>query len=102
MEKANVLTKKQISDCFNEIDFPHGISFREIYLMLDFNGDGKLTKEEFVKGTFRIINCTPFQRDCIFLIAMGRNLACQQRLRGEMESQLAKMEGRILKAISSG
>lgn len=101
MTNAPEKTSADLAEIIKEINFPPGITLKEIFQMLDADGNGHLTKEEFVRGMFRIVHCNKFQRDCLFLMSVGRNLAQNRRLRRELSEDLHQMEQRIIGSLSS-
>jgi len=79
LERASGESSLDLGQILEEINFPPGIKFKEIFQMLDANGDGVLSKAEFIRGLFRIVHCNEFQRDCLMFMSVGRNMSSQIR-----------------------
>lgn len=66
------------------IELPHGFTFRELHEMFDHDRSNLLSKEEFVLGMLRLINCTPFQQACL-----------QQSMLAQIKSQLVDLQSEL-------
>lgn len=64
-------------EMLKEINLPSSFSVTDMHLMLDKDGDGELTEEEFADGMYDLVYSNDFQRQCILLRSLAnakRNL----------------------------
>jgi len=57
-----------LCDLLHLVDLPHGFTVKDMVTMLDGDGDGEVTHEEFKEGMKRLIYCTDFQRQCMLMM----------------------------------
>merc|ERR1712048_310057 len=62
--RANGKGHEDLLHAVSNIGLPHGFSLDDLHMMLDEDGSGSLSREEFLDGMFRLVLNTPFQRDC--------------------------------------
>jgi len=62
---------EKLRDLFFKLDLPLGFEEVEFLYMLDVDGNGSLSKQEFVHGILRLIFCSDFQRDCLHNMSIG-------------------------------
>lgn len=55
----------EMMQLFQGIKLPQGFDSDELYIMLDRDGSGEVTIDEFMMGMYRIIYCNDFQRACL-------------------------------------
>jgi len=48
-----------------EVDFPAGFTLQDLFQLLDTDGSGILSRNEFVGGIFRLLFSNEFQRQCL-------------------------------------
>lgn len=77
-----------------EINLPASFSVTDMHLMLDKDGDGELTEEEFADGMYDLVYSNDFQRQCILL----RSLANAKRNLHEFRSEVTR-EFKDLRAL---
>merc|ERR1719191_2486718 len=54
----------QLRDLLRDINLPKGFSPAELMSLLDADGDGELTFEEFMRSFYRLIASDSFQQSC--------------------------------------
>eukprot|EP00746_Dinoflagellata_sp_MGD_P018709 gnl/MRDRNA2_/MRDRNA2_143380_c0_seq1.p1 gnl/MRDRNA2_/MRDRNA2_143380_c0~~gnl/MRDRNA2_/MRDRNA2_143380_c0_seq1.p1 ORF type:complete len:476 (+),score=102.16 gnl/MRDRNA2_/MRDRNA2_143380_c0_seq1:112-1539(+) len=54
----------QLRDLLSEVELPKGFSPQEMLCLLDTDGDGELTFDEFITSFYRVIASDPFQQAC--------------------------------------
>jgi len=85
-------TNERLHELLSKIDLPHGFTFSDFHQMLDLDGSGLLSKDEFVNGMLRLIYCDQFQRDCLFQLSIGQikrqNYKLAQQLRDEVHASV--------------
>jgi hypothetical protein len=74
----------QLQSLIRGIELPIGFTFDEMFTMLDTDGDGLLTRAEFVDGIMRLIYNSDFQRDCMQNCAFGLIKRSQRELHVEL------------------
>lgn len=93
-EMENPGNAEELLAVLGSLGLPYGYSLGELFEMLDVDGNGVLSKLEFVQGIFRLIHCDQFQRDCLFRTALGQVKQIvrksQEELRQSFEQQLQK------------
>lgn len=67
--------------------------------MLDVDGSGWLSKQEFVGGVMRLIYCNSFQRDCLAQCAFGRLQQANVQMHSEITKCLRSATEHIMKEI---
>jgi len=77
--------RQEFKDAYQRIDFPHGFTSEDLYIMLDESGDGLMTPKEFTCGMFRLVHGNEFQRACI----LQQTLHKFKRLVAHQQVQLA-------------
>jgi len=48
-----------------DIDFPAGFTLEDLFSLLDIDGSGVLSRNEFIGGLFRLLFSNEFQRQCL-------------------------------------
>merc|ERR1712193_330031 len=59
-------------DMLKQINLPLGFSLSDLYMILDQDGNQKVTRKEFVDGMYRFVNCNEFQRICLNHLAIAQ------------------------------
>merc|ERR1719424_805387 len=77
--------QKHLQEMLDEIDLPLGFTFVELFQMLDNDGSGKITQDNFVSGMGRLIYNTEFHRDCITNCAFGQIRQAEVETRRELK-----------------
>lgn len=90
-ELTKSLRQGRMRCLLNQVNVPRDITGRELMNMLDCNGDGHVTGDEFVGTFYRLVECDDFQRSC--LVQMHLNA-----LKGMMAQQL-KVAGSTRRAV---
>merc|ERR1719487_2005750 len=54
----------ELHDMLALVELPKGFNPHELMTLLDSDGDGNLTLDEFMKSFFRLIDNNPFQQNC--------------------------------------
>merc|ERR1712232_1163255 len=73
------------------VDFPPGVSAAEVYEMLDPNGDGELTHQEFVQGLGRILLSNPLQTTLIGYVHHGMTRKNIRKLAADVDGMRKDM-----------
>jgi len=91
-ELENPDNAEELHSIIGSLGLPHGYSLEELFVMLDVDGNGSLSKLEFVQGIMRLIYCDQFQRDCLFRTSIGQVKQAvaksEERLRQSFKNQL--------------
>lgn len=66
------------------VGLPHGFTFRDLFRMLDKDGNNSLSKDEFVLGMVRLIRDNPFQQTCSQQLQIGQIKFIIQQLRSSI------------------
>jgi len=61
-----------LQNLMGEIDFPHGFTLQDLYVMLDHSGDNMVGESEFVSGMSQLVFGNDFQRACILQLSLHR------------------------------
>lgn len=111
MEKAG--ENPDLISMLRQIDLPNDFTFLELFQMLDTNGDGTLTRQEFVGGVMRLIYNSEFHRDCLACLALGqikrKNVISTEaihvkidEMRKEVRRDITTLREEILHALKQG
>lgn len=86
------LDTEGMRDAFSDIGLPRNFTSRELHIMLDRDGSGHITVNEFILSMWRLIYSDDFQLKC--LQQMSVNLVMQQvnRLSTSMDKQFDAMQ----------
>jgi len=90
----------ELLDLIESVDLPEGFSSEELVLMLDANGDGTLSYENFIRSFYRLIDGGDFQQLCLMQLNINsikhyimemkqHNMQAQDELRAQLQ-QLAE------------
>merc|ERR1712146_546639 len=55
----------QVQDLLNQVNLPRGFTPNEVMALLDVDGDGELSYDEFMLSFFRLIDNNDFQQTCL-------------------------------------
>merc|ERR1719199_1517437 len=69
--------------------------------MLDSDGDGTLSEDEFIGGPYRLVHCDDFQRDCIVMSACSRGVKTSRKVGESIIERLSLMEKRLVDILGS-
>lgn len=72
----------------DEIDLPPGFKGEDLHLMLDPDGNGELSPEEFINGMYQLIFCNEFQRECLTKHSINHVKHALWSLTGVLQQQL--------------
>merc|ERR1719326_1105797 len=61
-----------LMELVESIDLPYNFSLKDLHCMLDKDGDGELTKNEFYTGMRRMIFSNDFQRQALMALAIAQ------------------------------
>jgi len=60
-----ICSNNTLADILTRIDLPSNCSMKELFVLIDDDGDGRITQDEFETGMYRLLYCGEFQRSCI-------------------------------------
>jgi len=60
-----------LTELLREIQLPFGFTVDELFLMLDEDGDGFISRNEFIGGLFRTVFSNEFQRECMLRLGQA-------------------------------
>jgi hypothetical protein len=90
---------ERFRELLSMLDLPLNFTCRELVYALDNDGDGWLSREEFVDGLLRLIYCSDFHRDCIHSMSVGALHASLRRmqvnLKNEVKTAVAELQQNI-------
>ena len=91
------LDMEDVTSLLKTVGFPSGFEPEEVMDLLDADGDGVLSMNEFMVSLFRIVYCDPFQQKCL----MQSNLhAVRRALRNMRKDTTSIMEKLDVRAMS--
>merc|ERR1719326_1879180 len=71
-EMASAPDNPKFVAMLKQINLPLGFSLRDLYMILDQDGNQKVTTNEFVEGMYRFVNSNEFQRVCLNHLAIAQ------------------------------
>mmetsp|Transcript_23628 Transcript_23628/g.43854 ORF Transcript_23628/g.43854 Transcript_23628/m.43854 type:complete len:631 (-) Transcript_23628:30-1922(-) len=106
LEELEAENAQELHVVLGDLGLPHGYSLEELFVMLDVDGNGDLSKLEFVQGIMRLIYCNQFQRDCLFRTAIGEvKMAVsksEEKLRQSFKQELQETCTRLISVVKQG
>jgi len=92
-------TNPLLQQILRQIDLPAGFTIDELFLVLDTNGNGQITRNEFIGGMFRLIYSNDFQRQCISRLSEASMRQYIGSIRQEIFDRIREENGLLLKEI---
>merc|ERR1711862_792395 len=62
----------ELVEAFGGLRLPSEFNLHELHQMLDVDGNGWVSRKEFLSGMKRLLYSNSFQRDCLFMLNMGQ------------------------------
>lgn len=90
-EMAHAPDNPKFVEMLQQINLPLGFSLSDLYMILDQDGNQKVTGKEFVDGMYRFVNCNDFQRLCMNHLAIAQVKRQVMQARREMNREVAKL-----------
>jgi len=84
------------------IDFPKGLTAKDIIALLDFDANSDIYVEEFVTGLERLLCGNDFQLTCLMLTVMGKMRAENKDLINGVQKALTDVSDRIKRMEEKG
>jgi len=84
----------ELTNLMNEIDFPHGFTLGDLYVMLDNSGDNMVVESEFVSGMSQLVFGNEFQRACMLQLSLHRLHKLVVREITEIKADLGRVHKR--------
>merc|ERR1712216_894436 len=78
---SGTVSREELNECakssdivrlFTSLDWPKGWTLDDLHTMLDADGGGTLTREEFCDGMHRLIFGNDFQKSCMNMLIAGQ------------------------------
>jgi hypothetical protein len=85
----------RLQEMLSQIDLPYDFTFQELFAILDVDGDGYVSKSEFVTGVMRLIWCDDFQRDCLLTCSLGQIKQATVGTHREVQRQIRELHTSI-------
>jgi len=60
-----------LAQLLTQVDLPEGCTMKELFLLIDEDGDQTIQREEFVSALHRMLYCSDFQRLCLMQISLN-------------------------------
>lgn len=61
-----------VSELMDTFNMPAGFTIRDMFMMIDVDGSGECSPEEFMLGMIRCIMSDDFQKTCMMRLGFGR------------------------------
>eukprot|EP00746_Dinoflagellata_sp_MGD_P030524 gnl/MRDRNA2_/MRDRNA2_172412_c0_seq1.p1 gnl/MRDRNA2_/MRDRNA2_172412_c0~~gnl/MRDRNA2_/MRDRNA2_172412_c0_seq1.p1 ORF type:complete len:762 (+),score=179.94 gnl/MRDRNA2_/MRDRNA2_172412_c0_seq1:102-2387(+) len=88
-----------VAELLDDIRLPHSFGVKRVMDLLDEDGDGMLTPDEFVRGCFELIYNGPFQNHCVVVSkcnALHRDaMLIKNSLDGIMRQEFQRIDERL-------
>lgn len=94
-EMENAKDNQDLKRILTSIDLPPGFSVTDLHLMLDENGNGTMSQEDFIDGMFQLIFCNEFQNQCVAKLSVAQIKKCVFELRQDMFEEIKIMRQQI-------
>lgn len=98
----------QLRELLADINLPKGWQPHELMSLLDADGDGELTFEEFMRSFYRLIASDSFQQSCCMHASLNEVKASVNRVKEaheqsstELKEQVTSMEQKMEKRLAS-
>jgi hypothetical protein len=92
----------QMRAILKQIDVPQSFTVQDIHLMLDRDGDGQLTEEEFTEGMYDMVYNNSFQTQCTLQLSSAMQKRKIYELRTLVESLFGELKSDIRKLAEGG
>jgi len=86
---------EDLNRILRSIDLPPGFSVSDLHLMLDENGNGTMSQEEFVEGMYQLIFCNEFQSQCVAKLSVAHIKKCVFELRRDFFEEMKMMRQQV-------
>jgi len=84
----------QLANFIVRIDLPANSTLHDLFDLIDDDGDGNITSEEFHSAMYRMIYCSDFQRMCLLQLSLNRT----RNHVLETKRQVVEMRAEMMKA----
>lgn len=99
-EMLRAANDEHLRELMKTIDLPNGFSFQDFHEMIDSDGNGLLSKREFVQGMLRLIQGDIFQQACLNQLLVAKLKSEFLILKGSVLDEFAAFRG-VLEGIPS-
>jgi len=79
-------TNGTLATLLNKLDLPEGCTMKELFVLIDDDGDAHVQRQEFVTAMHRMIYCSEFQRLCMMQISLNTVKHLLRHLSEEIET----------------
>jgi hypothetical protein len=91
----------QLQEMLRGIDLPAGFTFLELFQTLDHDGNGTLTKKEFVSGVMRLIHSSEFHRECMVSCGLGQLKQAAVQNKADFHSEIHAVFAEVRQDIAA-
>merc|ERR1719195_1361745 len=72
--KKAIKMDREVLELIKSVDLPEGFSAEELVPMLDTDGDGKLSYDNFIRSFYRLIDGGDFNQLCIMQMSINHHM----------------------------
>jgi len=93
----------KLASILTKIDLPEACTIEELFVLIDENGDGHVTRSELVSCMHRMLYCSEFQRLCLMQISLNNLKRLVREVAAEVRSlQKQNIEGDAINNRNNG
>lgn len=90
-----------LTELLREIQLPFGFTVDELFLMLDEDGDGFISRNEFIGGLFRTVFSNEFQRECMLRLGQAHVKHTISAMKADMIDELKLQHQELLRQMQA-